>query len=657
MDFLKNYKRFGFLYDRKPFWDYEMQTAIHEDASELTIEYQLSDGLKVTNIGKKHPQFDAYEWVTWFENTSYAPTGIISDLYDCDIAIPFGCDNPLKWTAFLPIPEKDMKIYSPSGSQWALDEFYCDVDRLSLNHFEHHIYPGEKKSYKTAGGRSCETNAPFFNIHRQGKGVIFAIGWSGQWNCEIYRGNDFVNIKTKIEDTHFKLLPGEKIRTSSFVIMRYEGDYIDSQNKWRRFVKKEFSLIGSEGREKYAPFCAGIWGGMKSQAVIDRIHTIQAHRLPFEYIWMDAGWYGPSTQASPDEFEGDWSQHTGDWRVNETHHPDGLLEVAKAIKEAGLKFILWFEPERVIQSTPIACEHPEYVIRSPFENDANTLLNLGNRDAWQYCFDMLSEKIETLGIDCYRQDFNFSPLEFWRSQDAWDRKGVTEIKHIMGLYALWDALLEKFPHLLIDNCASGGRRIDIELLKRSVPLWRSDAQCPADYPPEFSQTHNMTYGTWLPYSGTGSGRESGDVYRIRSAYAGGMTTNYTFSEKNSFGDDPQELEWIKKYGSEYLRVRPYFSCDFYPLTEMVSKDDAWCASQYNRPKENDGIVQVFKRKKSPYCLAKLKLRGLDDNKTYIFTDADDGTTYEFSGSDLKNAGFPVEIENPRTAKLYFYSEK
>ncbi len=114
-------------------------------------------------------------------------------------------------------------------------------------------------------------------------------------------------------------------------------------------------------------------------------------------------------------------------------------------------------------------------------------MNLGDESAWNYCFDTLAELIEKLNLHYYRQDFNILPLPYWRKNDTQDRIGISEIKHIMGLYRLWDALLERFPHLMIDNCASGGRRIDIETLRRSVPLWRSDAQCPANYRCEIAQ--------------------------------------------------------------------------------------------------------------------------------------------------------------------------
>lgn len=350
-----------------------------------------------------------------------------------------------------------------------------------------YLYPGDQpKKYATVAGRSSETQAPYFNIHKSGTGVIVAVGWTGQWNAELYRTNDEVSVRTKIEDTHFRVLPGEKFRTSSVVILPYQCSVDESQNLWRRLVKDCFSPLGKGERDREAPLCAGLWGGMRSSSMLKTIQAIQENRLPYEYIWIDAGWYGNDVKPTPNEFEGDWPQHTGDWCVSPLCHPNGLQDVSEAIHAAGMKLLLWFEPERVMPSVPLAKEHPEYLLKKVAKDRDGWCytLNLGDEAAWQYCFDLLSGFIERLHIDCYRQDANVGQLDFWRANDGKDRQGITEIKCINGLYRLWDALLERFPHLLIDNCASGGKRLDFEMMKRSIPLWRSDFQCAANYPVE-----------------------------------------------------------------------------------------------------------------------------------------------------------------------------
>lgn len=653
MDFLKNNRRISLLYDGKSIEKASFKITQTVEKNTVATIYEHPDGLKITNIARKIEKFGAYEWVNYLENTSSEPTKLITELCDCDCALPLPPEEKRKWEAYFGDGETDTKIYAPYGSEWKFDEFYADVDKIVVNNRINHIFLGEQKEYTTDTGRSSDTQAPFFNIHKNGEGMIFAIGWTGKWRCILNRNDESIRIRTKVDDTSFRLYGGEKIRTSSIVLMPYRSSVIDSQNKWRRLVKEEFSLMGTPGRDKYGPLCANIWGGMKTASVLERIEKIKENNLPYEYVWMDAGWYGEDTAPTPDEFEGDWHTHTGDWRISKKIHPNELADVSAAVHSAGMKFLLWFEPERVIKSTPIVREHPEYFLGSDYDGDNNLLLNLGFPEAWNYCFETLSGLIEKLGIDCYRQDFNFDPLHYWRKNDWADRKGMTEIKHINGLYRLWDALLERFPHLIIDDCSSGGRRIDIEMLKRSMPMWRSDVQCPADYPDYMSQCHNLNYNTWMPYSGTGTGRLY-DMYRVRSAYGASLATNYSFSERAPFAETSEKVEFIKKFTNEYLTVRPYFSEDFYPLTEMSDKLDVWCAAQFDRPSEKDGMIQVFRRENSPCPKAEFNLFNIDENAVYTFTDIDTGDKTEISGKDLKEKGFAVEIPK-RCAKIYLYN--
>jgi len=123
------------------------------------------------------------------------------------------------------------------------------------------------------------------------------------------------------------------------------------------------------------------------------------------------------------------------------------------------------------------------------------LLNLGNPAAREWLTEHIDKLLTEQGIDLYRQDFNMDPLTFWRATDAPDRQGITEIKHVTGLLAYWDELRRRHPDMLIDSCASGGRRNDLETMRRAVPLWRSD------YAFEPVGHQCMTYGIsfWLPY--------------------------------------------------------------------------------------------------------------------------------------------------------------
>lgn len=119
--------------------------------------------------------------------------------------------------------------------------------------------------------------------------------------------------------------------------------------------------------------------------------------------------------------------------------------------------------------------------------------------------------IKEYGIDCLRIGYNISPDVYWRHLDADDpdRVGMAEIRYVEGLYKMWDDLLQTYPHRFIDNCASGGMRIDLETSARSIPLWRTDATIDPVARLDFNQAalHNqvMTAGLsrYVPFSTSG----------------------------------------------------------------------------------------------------------------------------------------------------------
>ena len=116
---------------------------------------------------------------------------------------------------------------------------------------------------------------------------------------------------------------------------------------------------------------------------------------------------------------------------------------------------------------------------------------------------------------------------------------------------------------------------------------------------------------------------------------------------------PEEISFLRKHLNEYLRVRPYFSEDFYPLTEYSDKKDIWCAWQLDRPESGDGVVQVFRRENSPHPIAELPFFVKDPSVDYIFEDADGGE-FTVCGEELSEIGLSIIINEKRKAKLYFY---
>jgi alpha-galactosidase len=140
--------------------------------------------------------------------------------------------------------------------------------------------------------------------------------------------------------------------------------------------------------------------------------------------------------------------------------PNGLKPVADAAHAAGMKFLLWVEPERVMPGTWIHTHHPDWLLRPtdamPRElryqiNDGFHLLDLGNPSALAWLEGKLSAMIRDVGIDVYRNDFNMYPLDYWTNGEPADRQGMREIRYVTGLYHLFDTLRREHPGLLLDN--------------------------------------------------------------------------------------------------------------------------------------------------------------------------------------------------------------
>ncbi len=187
---------------------------------------------------------------------------------------------------------------------------------------------------------------------------------------------------------------------------------------------------------------------------------------------------------------------------------------------------MWFEPERVAPDRWLSNNHPQWILGGK----QGGILNLGNPAARQWLTDHVDKMLSGQGIDVYRQDFNIDPLGFWRGNDPPDRQGLTENLHVQGYLAYWDELRRRHPNLLIDSCASGGRRNDLETMRRAVALH------PTDYDYEnlaMKQAFHSSLFQWLPYFGSNTlPVGSVDAYAFRSGHAMGVVLGYDFRRKD-----------------------------------------------------------------------------------------------------------------------------
>jgi alpha-galactosidase len=361
-----------------------------------------------------------------------------------------------------------------------------------------------------------------------------------------------------------------------------------------------------------------------------------AEGLKPDYWWIDAGWY-------PTRSNHWWD--VGTWETDPKRFPRGIRSIANEVHARGMKLILWFEPERVAEGTWLAIHHPEWLLKRPNSPQGEKLLDLGNPAARRWLTDRVHNLIQEQGVDVYRHDFNCQPLDYWRKNDAPDRQGITEIKYLTGLLAYYDDLLRRNPRLLIDNCSSGGCRNDLDMLRRSIPLWRSDLW--NDALGAQNVTHALSF--WLPYHSTGS--QIMDGYTVSSH----LTTHYNAGWDVRKKDVDYGL--LRHLLKKHQETAPYYTGDYYPLTSYSLEERVWMAWQFDRPDLGAGLVQVFRRPACPEETLRVKLQGLQAAARYTVSGREGLRPSDTDGKSLMENGLLLSVKDRPGALTITYKRK
>jgi alpha-galactosidase len=621
---------FSFVYGGKPSaellpaWKLERSSRqLDEARTERTLAWTAPQtGLQVRCVAIEYADFPTVEWTLHFKSTGAADTPILSDIHAVDLLLARAGQG-------------EFVLNHNAGDNCSPDSY--EPRRLTLA-------PKSEHRFAPAGGRPTSVGFPYFNIEWPGEGLIVVIGWPGQWAAQFTRDDsDNLRVRGGQELTHFKLRPGEEVRSPLIVLQFWQGDRVRAQNIWRRWMLAHNSPRDREGkppRPILSSCSGGFFPGIRTSEEGERqfITAFQQAGVKLDYWWIDAGWY---TCA-------DWPQ-TGTWTPDPVRYPRGFKPVSDLAHANGAGLIVWFEPERVTPGSFLHTNNPAWLLG---RDGRQKLLNLGNAEARKWLTDHVDAMLTREGIDFYRQDFNMDPLPYWRANDAPDRQGLTEIRHVEGYLAWWDELRRRHPGLMIDSCASGGRRNDLETLRRAVPLLRSDYQA-FDGNPAFApgnQGHTYGLSSWFPCYGQGVYFTTNQfVYSVRSylSPAFGMCADVR----------KPGVDWplFRRLADQWRQVADCFLGDFYPLTSYQLNEELWLAWQFDLPESGKGMVQAFRRAGSNYESARFKLRGLDPNARYSVTDLDrQATSQEYVGRELLERGLLITALDRPSATILTY---
>ena len=594
------------------------------DASRTRRTFTWTDpktALEVRCVAVDSADSPAVEWALRLRNTGKEDTPLLSELRSLDLALP------------PPTQGARATIHAVRGSFNGDQPFALEQ-----------VVPDRGKTWRIGnpGGAKTGRHLPFLNLDLGGQGLFCGLGWLGRWTLAVeHREDGSFRLTSGIERAELSLHPGEEISLPTVLVMFWDGDRLTAHNRFRQHILK-FHSPTCNGQPAPDLLACGTWGGMKTHNHLRLIETLKQRRAEFDCYWMDAGWYGSAHET--EEYQSlkteDWFFHVGDWRPNALVHPDGLKPISDAAHAAGMKFLLWFEVERAIESSPWVREHPDWYFA---KRNTSTLagrscgwrvFNFGHPEARQAMTEHMARLIAENGIDVYRQDCNVGLADCWDAHDTPGRVGMAEIRYVEGLLAFWDGLKQQFPHLLFDIV----QRRDLSSLARSLDMSRADHEFLPHTDSISSQGAQYGLSHWTPLSGTGVPYHPNQNH----VYLSGLSSSFAPSILPTISDDPicakppadYPWAWLKRLLDVHRRARPFFRGDSCPLLDYVHSNQCWGAVQYHRPDIGKGMLLAFRSKEALFVFADLGLCVLDPNATCGVTEADTCLTRRVSGREL-----------------------
>ena len=664
-------KPFSFSYDGEPCDLSRVPCAVEPGADGARkMIYEVVPGvIRLTLEMTVRRDFPVIEYTPYFENVSDHDSGILSDVcvldYEAEDPIVFG-EQKLKEIAFFGNSRITVRYHL--GSKSTGSDFLPQKRDLFSR-------PGLDKFEMVCSDARCSNDfLPFFAVDNDlMNGIDIAVGWLGAWRCTVEKEvtgpllgtGKTSRIRCGMKHSHFRLRPGEKVMQPGILLHFREGKSIrDGQNEFRRFMIAHHAPRNRKGEVIKPPLSFATWGGMETPNHLRRIALLEEHRLPYEEYWIDAGWMGESKPCphflEESEFKSEWWVRVGSWEFNRRAHPEGLRPIADAAHRAGMRLLVWFESLRVHahSGSPLLTEHPEWLLgdhaAAAEGKPVAFLLDIGQPEAWNYLFETICGIIDREGIDDYREDFNIEPERRLVGNDAPDRVGITEMKFVAGCYRFWEALRKRYPDMFIDNCASGGRRLDYKSASLSFPLCQSDFATHGVYDEECVPLENLALDDWLPLHGTLNWGPEDPYHAACGLGCGYGSKIWQFNGREPKPDHDYELhrkilEWGKQLRDLHL------TGDVYPLVEEPERDfTRWIGQQVHDPARECGMVQLFRRRTCPDPGFRLRLAGLDPDAVYevgFFT----GATRELAGREL--ASLEVRLETPRSFEILRYRKR
>ena len=579
-------------------WTQERNLLKLKDKQVETIMATEPNGITLILVKTVYNHHPVVEWTLSFENHSNQNSGRFTRISSADFTLPFA-------------PNEAVTLWKGIGEAPNPPDNYSFI-RLPLE--------DEKAIEMTPIEGYPSFNAfPYFRVYSPKRGYTVAIGWEGQWHTSIVKRNDGVAIRAGQQTVDFFLKPGEKVIAPRITVLSYKTED-DAVNLWRRWFRQYILPRETDGRIIRPRLVADghEHGELYSEITCDRqielVRQLRRKGLHMDAWWIDAGWY--IRELLPNPPIGQWFL-VGDWTPDPKRFPRMLKPLSDELALEGSELVLWYEPERVHEKSSVLPKVSKYL--APPNHILSKRYDLSNSAAVDHLIKTIGKSLQDNGVSFYRQDSNGAgPIHFWMSSENAlndGRRGMVENQAIQGMFRFWDGLKKAKPGLLIDVCASGGRRNDLETLRQgAVPLHYSDVGY-TDFIAK-QRYHHMLNQWFLYYKNIAQHCYDGaklnqwksviDIAPFHTVYAPAYLR--------------EDISAEKQWNEICRKVSPYqVDADYYLLTPEVFDIDQWWVCQFHDPVAQTGVLQVVRNEKNTQNTLTVSLKGVTAKKL-VFED-------------------------------------
>lgn len=332
-------------------------------------------------------------------------------------------------------------------------------------------------------GASGHQMNPYFALvshdadENQGEAFGFNLIYSGSYtNTVELTPHGAVRVLSALGDAAFSYtLARKESFESPEAVLWYSADGIGTlRRNTHRFVK---NYLLKQRKMQRAPIVLNTWEGTWFDVNEDLIlnYAKAASRNGIEMLVMDDGWFGARTNDKAG---------LGDWFVNPARFPEGLASTVRKVKDMGLSFGIWIEPEMVNPDSDLYRAHPEYALSvpkaAPSLSRNQLVLDMGNPAVIAYLKETLYATLKDVPIDYFKWDFNRHLSDVYSTVLPPHRQSEAAHRFLLGTYELLGWLRDTFPNAMLETCSGGGGRYDLGMMYYGEQIWTSDNTDPAD---------------------------------------------------------------------------------------------------------------------------------------------------------------------------------